>query len=525
MIVDDDIAQIVLQTPPKNFPFQRYANLNRHAFTHSSEYRILRTRMDPLLFGMIYFRKHLESPSKPGHMSLANYHVDMAEIARAGYTKKSPGWREVRDTFIVPRDGGKSTWNSLINPIWGLAHGWIKFGVIFSDTADQAIILMKAIKDEFDTNERLQRDFPGLCLAARTWENRSAGDTKKSHYSAGGQTLLARGIEDGSLGLKSGSLRPDWIGLDDIQPAESKYGPTKRQQRLDDVQNVILPMNVRARVVWSGTTVMYGCLIHEFVRAARGVPHEKWIEAQNFTPHYFPAIMTYDDGTEYSVWPQKWSLAQLDSIRTSKDFAWNYDNDPHSSSDPYWLEGTFNHNLFPIDERGMVLDFATTSKATSDYTGVVIGGYSRPRRKVLKEYGLAVKQDPANIRKLVGQIFRDNKNPPITTLIMEINQGGDTWYEILKPVIPSNCEVIFVNAGVKKNENDLGAGSKKVRARRDSNYYAYGWVHHHPVHCRKMEQQMCAFGGAKEAPNDDLVDAGGYLDHHYLGSRPKPTEV
>jgi hypothetical protein len=289
---------------PDNFDFTKYAKVNAGNFVHAGWRRTF-TRNDPFLFAWIYLPHHLD-PFDTGTASLAPFHVDFYNDMAEYWTIKSPRPMEVRRTYHLMRESGKSTCWCLVNPIWAHAHGHVHFTVILTHATELAEMHMETLKKEFYSNALLQMDYPDLCEALRTPENRSAGDTKQRHMAASGDIILARGMDKANLGIKIGKHRPDNIILDDIQPPAAEFGEKARKARLDNVQNVILPINIRAKVAWLGTTVKRGCLVHELVKAANKLPHENWVEGQNFKPHHYPPFVRNADGQETSIWPEKW---------------------------------------------------------------------------------------------------------------------------------------------------------------------------------------------------------------------------
>lgn len=507
-MIDTDDELTLEVVPPGNLDLTPYARLNPTAFVENQEYRLLHMRRDPILFALWYFSSKLRAQHS-GVISLAPYHVDMAYDALQ-WTIKSPGEREIRSSWTVPRDGGKSTWMFDILPTWALAFNYSRFmlGITYADLYKDHLY---TLKENFKRNKRLRRDFPALCTAERTTENRSASDTQSTYFAASGQVILGTSMKQAKLGKKIRDMRPDLIMLDDIEPEEARYGHDEREKILSSITQAILPMNTRARVAITGTTTKHGSIIHELVRAAEGEKHEGWIEEQNIKPHYYAPFITNGDGVRHSVWPQKWTTGFLESIEDTDDYAMNYLNKPKTSSDPYWRESMFIKTPLPgITERAVVMDFAVTSHGRSDYTGIAVGGYAPHSRKVCVEFCTAVRQNPAQLRAILKQLFTDN--PTIDTLIIDNTQGKDTWHEIIGSVVPDHVEVI-------EAEN---IGSKKYRARRSSDFYIYKWVHHHPLAVQAAERQMCAFPDVR---NDDMVDAVCYLTWHYLKDKPKPGEV
>src|SRR5581483_11485399 len=124
-----------------------------------------------------------------------------------------------------------------------------------------------------------------------------------------------------TLGAKVGNRRPDLILFDDIEPDESNYSLGQKEKRQKTIVNAVLPMNLNAVVVIAGTTVMQGSIIHDIVRQGQDADAPEWPREENIRVRYYPAILTAPDGTERSLWPQRWSLAFLVGIRHTPSFA------------------------------------------------------------------------------------------------------------------------------------------------------------------------------------------------------------
>ena len=119
------------------------------------------------------------------------------------------------------------------------------------------------------------------------------------------------------------------IILDDIEPDASNYSVYQAEKRKSTLINAILPLNLNARVVWSGTVTMEGSLIHQLVKTVtttEDIPD--WITDERFSVDYRPAIYLNDEGEERSIWPDKWSIDFLVSMHHTRSFALNFMNEP-----------------------------------------------------------------------------------------------------------------------------------------------------------------------------------------------------
>lgn len=462
------------------------------------------TRLDPLLFGLVYLRHHLRDSE--GKITFGDAHLDWCRAARAWIRPpRTPATN--RDAYIAPRNMGKSTWWFLILPMWAAAHGHVRFAAAFASSATQAETHLSTFKGELDRNERLRGDFPDLCAPAKRPSGANVADTQSMFISKSGFVFAARGIDSSNLGMKVDEVRPDLILCDDIEPDESSYSPDQAKKRRTTLIDSILPLNVYARVVISGTVTMPGSIVHQLVKHGRGVETAEWVREEGFRAHYTPPIVKRDDGSERSVWPAKWPLGYLKEIEHTRSFAKNYANDPMGADGDLWTPDDFRYpgdeGVDPVTHMMLSIDPAVTAKRSSDFTGLGVVSWSARHQRCTVHAATAVKIQP-------GPLLRDkvlallDEFPQIGLILIEVNQGQDTW------------QAIFHGMPVKvKTVNQVEP--KFTRAEGVLNHYQRGRVIH-ARRLRELEEQMCAF---PKAPHDDLVDCVGSAVRRFIPSAPK----
>jgi phage terminase large subunit-like protein len=402
---------------------------------------------------------------------------------------------------------GKSTWWFLILPTWAAAHGHVKFAAAFAMAAGPAQTHLATFKREIDTNELLRQDFPRLCTAAKRPSGANVADTQAMYMAESGFVFAARGIDSSNLGMKVGEQRPDLILCDDIEPDESSYSPELARKRRTTLVDSILPLNVYARVVISGTVTMPGSIVHQLVKHGRGVETAEWVREEGFRAHYTPPIVKRDDGSERSVWPAKWPLSYLKEIEHTRSFAKNYANDPMGADGDLWTPDDFRYpgdeGLDPVTHMMLSIDPAVTAKRSSDFTGLGVVSWSARHQRCTVHAATAVKIQP-------GPLLRDkvlallDEFPQIGLILIEVNQGQDTW------------RAIFHDMPVKvKTVNQTEP--KFTRAEGVLNHYQRGRVIH-ARRLRELEEQQCAF---PKAPHDDLVDCVGSAIRRFIPVAPK----
>lgn len=507
-----------LRCTAENFDFAGYlARFPKKLMEHPEGRKIL-TRLDPLMFALTYLRKHLKDGD--GRITFADAHFLWVQQAlRWAYTTNTT--RGDRNAYLAPRATGKSTWWFLLIPLWAAAHGHVRFAAAFADSGGQAELHLATFKREMSDNMLLRADFPDLCEPARRHNGRTVSDTQTMLYTKSGFAFSAKGIDSTSLGMKIDEHRPDVLIFDDIEPPEGTYSLFQREKRLSTVQNAILPLNEKARVTWVGTVTMPGSLTHALVKHSLGEETEPWISDERFTVHHSLPIVTRDDGTERSFWPDKWSLEYLNSIRHTRSYSMNYLNIPVALDGAYWSPDDFKYGGPQTTYELLAVDPAVTTKKTSDYTGLAVIGYApatrdTPSRAALAAAGVPDRSGPqcvveeATEVRLIGEALRLhilkilNRRPQIKAIVVEVNQGGEHWGSILHDM---PVKILMVTSTI----------SKEARAGNLLNYYQLGRVWHRKELTR-LEQQMCSF---PKGVNDDMIDAVGSVVLRLLGKKSK----
>jgi hypothetical protein len=495
-----------------------------------AECRRALTKYDPLLFALLYLPHHLRGPETGEQITLSEFHTDVIDQARRwAIPAITPG--ADRDVYVGPRSVGKSTWFFLILPCWAAAHGHRKFIAAFADSGAQAELHLKSFKSELRSNELLREDYPDLCAPARTPSGGAVADHRNMFIARSGFVFGAKGVDASSLGMKVGRQRPDLIILDDIEPDESNYSPGQKEKRLSTLQDAILPLNIYARVVLVGTVTMPGSIVHDLVRTVTrpGEDHPDWVGDDGWRVHYYAPILTDEEtGERRSLWPAKWSLAYLESIEHTRSYRKNYANDPMARDGTYWNEQDFHVGLVPaITHQVLSIDPAVTSKAKSDYTALAVVAYSAHYRRVVVRAAWAIRVPPGEqLRKRVLAILE--AYPETRGILVETNQGGDTWKESVlaglpvkvKPIHQTEPKEVRAARLLARYQTPPRRGLVKPQPHDPPEVHTFPQV----VHEQRLpaaEGQMVAF---PKGAHDDLVDAIGTACDVFLG-RPRKARL
>jgi phage terminase large subunit-like protein len=444
---------------------------------------------DPVAFAIIYLGHHLKD--RQGRISFAEVHYQWAELGLTWRTRETEP-QSNRHAFIAPRETGKSTWWFLILPMWAAAYGYRNFAVAFADTAAQAQTHLTSFKRELETNPLIGADFPELAAPARKRSGHAIADRAGMIHQRNGFVLAARGIDAATLGLKVEERRPDLLIFDDVEPDEASYSADQAVKRLGTITDAAFPLNIYAAVVMVGTVTMPGSITHSVVKAAQGVEVADWIRDEGVQCHHHLPIMINDDGTERSIWPEKWPLAWLLSIQHTRSYAKNYANDPMGRDGAYWTKEDFAYGTIgPLATRWILtLDPAVTTKGTSDWTGWAIVGFDPSGRRVEVAAAGQVKLVGEPLRRFVLEKLAEY--PRVKAVLIEVNQGGDLWRTVLHS-LPIQLLV------------HTSSEPKEVRFAWALDFYqAAGGRVLHRERLRQAEEQMVAF---PKAPHDDIADA------------------
>lgn len=451
---------------------------------HGAAYRRHITRPSPLLFAVTYLGHRLRQQDT-GAMSFARFHLDLAEAAQ-----RWAGLGEWRDAWVAPRGCGKTEWLFCILPLWAVAHRHRAFFLAFSYSAEQAVGHLANLRMELDENELLLHDFAEL----RPKRIRGARNTATTVVGEG-STIAARGLGGTSLGIRSGTARPDLIVGDDMEPSEADYSPAAKAKLLRKLTDGILPMAARgAAVQLTGTVTMRGSIVHDVVAAAKGEPGPDggWVAAKGFRPRYYPPITA--DGE--SVWPQRWSVAELEAARAAdpREFGLNMLNDPATAGGGavWWTPDLFRFDeRFPTSSRVIHVDVATTRRSGSDFTVLAQVGRDASGLRACVERVEWGRWTLAETRGRIADFCAPLRVKPLVRV--EGNQGGDTWLDSLAPW----------PVGVRHEVVHARGHKERVRIDRAHGHYVRRAVWHAwPM--PELEAELC---GWPRGRHDDVPDA------------------
>lgn len=321
---------------------------------------IARSKKDCIFFGARYF-PHLVT------QECAPFHHRLIEIV------EEP--RKDRISILAPRGHAKSTWLSIIYPIWKIVKDRDIKIIIVSDTGDQAEMFLRLIKDELEANERLIEDFgafyrkpsPG---SPNVWKACDITVIRSSR--AKEPTIIC-----GGTGKRIIGRRADLIIVDDPLNDDNTENEKQRRKTLRWFRKTLTPIvnPETGRIVVIGTRKHPEDLHAELGRSSR------------YSQYIFRALEK-----DRPLWKERWPRARL--LREKEEigslvFAQEYQNEPVCEETTFfrreWIERCYNYQaVFPGSYRGempvftgwdlaVVSDREHAEEHDSDYTvGVTI---------------------------------------------------------------------------------------------------------------------------------------------------------
>lgn len=338
-------------------------------------------------------------PSTGGKYIVADHHVQWDALVTT----------QLRLAVLAPRDHGKTYFFDFAYPIWKASFTPNGKGYIFSATQPQAIRILEDIKEEIESNPKLQWLVP----------------TKKKQWSStsitlsNGHKIYARGY-----GTKVRGAHPDWIVVDDGLNDEDAYSEVTRQKNIDYFYTAITNM-----IIPGGQIIVVGTPFHG---------SDLYADLSKNPRYCFRKFSAIDDSGKV-LWPARYSKqaladkkVEIGSIRFTREYRCDPISDDMSIFPKRLFVGqpteVFNVCLgmpakywddMGITSRYVGVDFAISSAVSADFTVVFVMGLdSQGNRWVIdiqQHKGLEY-QEQLSLINAVGQKYRPD------VIFLEANQ-------------------------------------------------------------------------------------------------------
>lgn len=194
-----------------------------------------------------------------------------------------------------PRGAGKTTWVK-IAVLWALAYGHLHYVVAFCANAGLATAILTDIWNVIEFSDAFGADFPEISYPIRaaeglpqryqsqTWRGRRTAIRRTASEirlptmegaPASGAVLLARGAGSSTRGLVRGSVRPDFVLLDDIQTRKDAESERRRRVLADWIAADVMGLggDRLLNLVMTSTPIVAGDLSEQFADKSL---HPEW---------------------------------------------------------------------------------------------------------------------------------------------------------------------------------------------------------------------------------------------------------
>lgn len=348
------------------------------------------------------------------------------------------------------REHAKTTCLSVKYPLWRVGRNPNLRVMIVSKSATLAGTILREIKQNIESNERLKDVFPGL-QPDSPWSNEELQVKRGKAVAKEGKQVILKDATFVGIGL-GGSLtgkRADLIIVDDPFDEAEVRTEAQRQKVEDWIEKVLLPiLTPDGDMVFVGTPWHYA----DYWSRLEGKSVEN---GGMYVVKKYPAIKNYDPDTpveEWDVqWPEVWTPRRLAERRQeigSVKFACLY------LVDPSGLEGTvfkrewltyFDPTILTISyvrdfEYYMGVDPNVSANPESDRLGIVTIAFDRKRGDI---YVLDVYAEPTDFptqMKKIVELTRRRRLAfiPKEVSIRKVGIEANAWQQVVSKTAYAN---------------------------------------------------------------------------------------
>jgi predicted phage terminase large subunit-like protein len=182
---------------------------------------------DPVPFGMDWLSRFL-----PHYLTNAASRMHTETVGTLAGLSETRGQQVNR---MAPRGFAKSTLVSKAYPLWSALEGREPFTLLLSDTSNQAITFLKAIKREVETNDAIRSHYGRISRPGAEWKSDLI-------TLPNGCMIAAVGAQGRIRGLTNNNRRPTLVCIDDANKREDAYSPTMRARTMDWLLRDVMPV-------------------------------------------------------------------------------------------------------------------------------------------------------------------------------------------------------------------------------------------------------------------------------------------
>lgn len=300
-----------------------------------------------------------------GRYAPADFHAHFDRDLHQLHTRRGS-----KISYIAPRGGAKSTWNTLAYPLRCALEGWEPYTLILSDSSDQANQHVGHIRKELEENTALRAVYDGAGIGPEWNESRIRLKN--------GALIESLGTGKKVRGRRNRSQRPSLIIFDDIQSNADVVSATLRERAWAWVTREVIPAgDERTNFIGVGSALhreavavrlgqLPGWSGHTF-RAVHAWPAAEghWQEFERLATNladdarertaraYYAQHRAVMDLGSHVYWPERWPILDLMLQRATigaSAFETEYNGVPGSLEGAEWPSEVFDHMNFWFDQ-------------------------------------------------------------------------------------------------------------------------------------------------------------------------------
>jgi predicted phage terminase large subunit-like protein len=281
------------------------------------------------------------------------------------------GRRGSRMALVAPRGSAKSTWVSLVYPLWAAVHNQEPYILLISDSQGQARLLLEAIKRELEDNPLLAEAYPHAVGPGRPWG-------RDRLRLANGVVIEALGAGAKIRGRRNRAERPSLIIVDDPENDSHVTSAVQRERTWSWFNRAVINSGTPlTNILVLGTALQRDCLVLRLSRTGgwQGQTFKSlvcWPNRMDLWQEWQGLFQDYPDPTHEAkallffeknraameagaepLWPDQESLYALMSLWATigpAAFASEKQGDPVNPEQCEWDASYFDYPGFWFDE-------------------------------------------------------------------------------------------------------------------------------------------------------------------------------
>lgn len=302
----------------------------------------------------------------------------------------------------VPIEHAKSTWFSLVLPLWFIINDRNTYGAILSNTATQAKLFLSMIKQTITDNDLFKTDFPDIKPDFdKKWTESEIFIKRDKDKLSKDPTIMARGTGNAILGA-----RFEWVIGDDLCDLDNSSHEQMRAKTLQWFNEI-----VDSRVIDGGRKILLGTLQHT---------QDLLCNLSENEMYKYINLKALDVNTNIPLWGEVWPVKRiLNKKKTIGILSWNkvMQNDRESNElkvlnpldlNYYGSSETYNFNIFDKDiatyigiDPAIADDVESATKKQLDKFAIVIVGFDKISKLMfLWDYWAGYLTFPQQLKKI-----------------------------------------------------------------------------------------------------------------------------